>query len=161
MDGREPITVEGHKMLQTELKMLKSVERPKVIEAIAVAREHGDLSENAEYDAAKEKQGFIEGRIKQIESKMAACDIIDISKLSGDKVVFGATVTLCNIDTDSEVTYKIVGMDEADVKCGKISIQSPIARGLIGKHVDDEVVIVTPAGKKEFEIIKVSFGPNI
>ena len=158
MSDREPITVEGHKMLQTELKRLKSVERPKVIEAIAVAREHGDLSENAEYDAAKEKQGFIEGRIKQIESKMAACDIIDISKLSGDKIVFGATVTLCDVDDDSEVTYKIVGMDEADVKIGKISIQSPIARGLIGKHVDDEVVIVTPAGKKEFEVVKVSFG---
>lgn len=158
MSDREPITVEGHQMLQAELKNLKSVERPKVIEAIAVAREHGDLSENAEYDAAKEKQGFIEGRIKQIGSKMAACDIIDISKLSGDKIVFGATVTLCNIDDDSEVTYKIVGMDEADVKVGKISIQSPIARGLIGKHVDDEVVIVTPAGKKEFEVVKVSFG---
>lgn len=157
MSGREPITVEGHKSLQMELKRLKSVERPKVIDAIAVARDHGDLSENAEYDAAKEKQGFIEGRIKEIESKLAACDIIDISKLSGDKVVFGATVTLSDIDTDKEVTYKIVGVDEADVKTGKISIQSPIARGLIGKSVDDEVTISTPAGKKEFEIIEVSF----
>jgi len=157
MSGREPITVEGHKSLQMELKRLKSVERPKVIDAIAVARDHGDLSENAEYDAAKEKQGFIEGRIKDIESKLAACDIIDVSKLSGDKVVFGATVTLSDIDTEKEVTYKIVGVDEADVKTGKISILSPIARGLIGKNVDDEVTIATPAGKKEFEIVEVSF----
>ncbi|MDH3973044.1 MAG: transcription elongation factor GreA [Deltaproteobacteria bacterium] len=157
MSGREPITVEGHKSLQEELKRLKSIERPKVIEAIAVAREHGDLSENAEYDAAKEKQGFIEGRIKEIETKLPACDIIDISKLSGDKVVFGATVTLSDVDTDKEVTYKIVGVDEADVKTGKISILSPIARGLIGKSVDDEVSIATPSGNKEFEIIEVSF----
>jgi len=157
MSGREPITAEGHKMLQEELKRLKTVERPRVIEAIAVARAHGDLSENAEYDAAKEKQGFIEGRIKDIENKLAACDIIDVSKLSGDKVVFGATVTLCDIDNDSEVTYKIVGMDEADVKTGKISVQSPIARGLIGKEIHDEVTIVTPAGKREFEITDVSF----
>lgn len=157
MSGREPITAEGHKALQEELKRLKTIERPKVIEAIAVAREHGDLSENAEYDAAKEKQGFIEGRIKEIESKLAACDIIDISRLSGDKVVFGATVTLSDIDTEKEVTYKIVGVDEADVKTGKISIQSPIARGLIGKSLYDEVSIATPAGKKEFEIVEVSF----
>lgn len=154
---REPMTLEGHKALQEEVKNLKSVERHKIIEAIAVAREHGDLSENAEYDAAKEKQGFIEGRIKEIDSKLAGCDIIDISKLSGDKVVFGATVTLSDIDTDKEVTYKIVGMDEADLKKGSISVQSPIARGLIGKNLDDEVTIVTPAGKKEFEIIDVSF----
>ncbi len=153
----EPMTLEGHKALQEEVKHLKSVERHKVIEAIAVAREHGDLSENAEYDAAKEKQGFVEGRIKDIDSKLAGCDVIDISKLSGDKVVFGATVTLCDTDTDTEVTYKIVGMDEADIKIGKISVQSPIARGLIGKHLDDEVSITTPAGKKEFEIIDVSF----
>lgn len=157
MSGREPITVEGHKSLQEEFKRLKSIERPKVIEAIAVAREHGDLSENAEYDAAKEKQGFIEGRIKEIETKLPACDIIDISKLSGNKVVFGATVTLCDVDTDKEVTYKIVGVDEADVKTGKISVLSPIARGLIGKNVDDEVSIKTPSGNKEFEIIEVSF----
>jgi len=157
MSGREPITAEGHKALQKELKRLKNVERPKVIEAIAEARSHGDLSENAEYDAAKEKQGFIEGRIKEIESKLAACDIIDISRLSGDKVVFGATVTLSDIDTEKEVTYKIVGVDEADVKTGKISIQSPIARGLIGKNLYDEVSIATPSGKKEFEIVEVSF----
>ncbi len=157
MSGREPITKEGYKLIQEELKRLKIIERPKVIEAIAEARGHGDLSENAEYDAAKEKQGFIEGRIAEIESKIACCDIIDISKLGGHRVVFGATVTLCDIDTDKEVTYKIVGIDEADVKTGKISIQSPIARGLIGKEVNDEVTITTPAGKKEFEIIDVSF----
>lgn len=157
MSGREPITKEGYKLLQEELKRLKTIERPKVIEAIAEARGHGDLSENAEYDAAKEKQGFIEGRIAEIDSKIACCDIIDIAKLSGDRVVFGATVTLCDIDTDNEVTYKIVGVDEADVKTGKISIQSPIARGLIGKELNDEVTITTPAGKKEFEITDVSF----
>ena len=154
---REPMTLEGHKSLQEELKTLKTVERPRVIEAIAEARSHGDLSENAEYDAAKEKQGFIEGRIKEIETKLSGCDVIDVSKLSGNKIVFGATVTLCDIDTDKVVTYKIVGMDEADLKSGKISIQSPIARGLIGKHLDDEVTITTPSGNKEFEIVDVSF----
>jgi len=157
MSGREPVTVEGHKMLQDELKRLKTIERPRVIEAIAIARAHGDLSENAEYDAAKEKQSFIEGRIKEIESKIAFCEIIDISKLSGDRVVFGSTVTICEIDTDREVTYKIVGADEADVKTGKISVQSPIARGLIGKRLNDEVTISTPAGRKEYEIMDVSF----
>ncbi|MBE9536624.1 MAG: transcription elongation factor GreA [Proteobacteria bacterium] len=157
MEGREPITVDGHKALQEELKRLKTIERPRVIEAIAVARDHGDLSENAEYDAAKEKQGFIEGRIKEINTKLACCEIIDISKLSGDRVVFGATVTICDIDTDQKVTYKIVGLDEADVNAGRISVQSPIARGLIGRNVDDEVTITTPAGSKEYEIVDVAF----
>lgn len=157
MSGREPTTVEGHKKLQEELKRLKIQERPKVIEAIAVARAHGDLSENAEYDAAKEKQSFVEGRIKEIESRLAFCEIIDITKLSGEKVVFGATVTICDVDTDKESTYKIVGLDEADVKIGKISVLSPIARGLIGKNVGDEVVITTPSGSKEYEIVNVLF----
>ncbi|MBE9504932.1 MAG: transcription elongation factor GreA [Proteobacteria bacterium] len=157
MSGREPITVEGHKHLQEELKRLKRIERPKVIEAIAVARAHGDLSENAEYDAAKEKQSFTEGRIKEIESRLAFCEVIDISKLSGERVVFGSTVTICDIDTDKESTYKIVGVDEADVKTGKISVLSPIARGLIGKNINDEVTIITPAGNKEYEIVDVSF----
>lgn len=157
MSGREPTTKEGHKMLQDELKNLKIVERPKIIEAIAVARDHGDLSENAEYDAAKDKQGFIEGRIKEIETRLSGCDIIDISKLSGERVVFGATVTICDIDADKEVTYKIVGVDEADVNAGKISVLSPIARGLIGKNLGDEVVITTPAGNKEYEIVDVFF----
>lgn len=157
MTSREPITKEGYKMLQEELKRLKTVERPKVIEAIAEARAHGDLSENAEYDAAKERQSFIEGRIKEIETKFAMSEIIDISQLSGDKVVFGATVTICDIDNEEEVTYKIVGVDEADVKLGKISIKSPIARGLIGKMLNDEVKISTPSGIKEYEIIDVAF----
>lgn len=157
MEAREPITIEGHKALQEELKRLKFEERPRVIEAIAIARDHGDLSENAEYDAAKEKQGFIEGRIKEIDSKLACCEIIDISKLSGDRVVFGATVTICDMENDKEVTYKIVGLDEADVNAGKISVQSPIARGLIGKNVDDEVTITTPSGSKEYEVVDVTF----
>ncbi len=157
MSGREPITVEGHRMLQEELKRLKTIERPRVIEAIAVARAHGDLSENAEYDAAKEKQSFVEGRIKEIESKLSFCEIIDVSKLSGEKVVFGSTVTICDVDTDKEMTYKIVGVDEADVKTGKISVLSPIARGLIGKNLNDEVAITTPAGNKEYEIVDISF----
>lgn len=157
MEGREPITLEGHKALQEELKRLKITERPRVIEAIATARDHGDLSENAEYDAAKEKQAFVEGRIKEIDSKLACCEIIDISKLSGDKVVFGATVTICDVDADKEVTYKIVGLDEADVSAGRISVQSPIARGLIGKSVGDEVSITTPSGSKEYEIEDVTF----
>jgi len=157
MSKREPVTKEGFAMLQEELKRLKTVERPRVIEAIAEARSHGDLSENAEYDAAKEKQAFIEGRIVEIESKMAVCDVIDVSKLSGDRVVFGATVTLNDVATDKEVSYKIVGIDEADVKVGKISINSPIARGLIGKCLDDEVRITTPAGVKEYEIVDIAF----
>lgn len=139
------------------MKRLKTIERPKVIDAIAVARAHGDLSENAEYDAAKEKQSFIEGRIKEVESRLAFCEVIDVSKLGGEKVVFGSTVTICDIDTDKESTYKIVGVDEADVKTGKISVLSPIARGLIGKLLNDEVTIVTPSGNKEYEIVDVSF----
>ena len=139
------------------MKRLKTIERPKVIDAIAVARAHGDLSENAEYDAAKEKQSFIEGRIKEVESRLAFCEIIDVSKLSGERVVFGSTVTICDIDTDKESTYKIVGVDEADVKIGKISVLSPIARGLIGKNLNDEVTIITPSGNKEYEIVDVSF----
>ncbi len=157
MSTREPVTTEGHKKLQEELKKLITVERPAVIAAIAEARSHGDLSENAEYDAAKDKQGFVEGRIKEVETRIATAEIIDITKLSGDKVVFGATVTLSDYDTEKEVTYKIVGVDEADVKQGKISINSPIARGLIGKHLDEDVKITTPAGVKEYEIIDIVF----
>ena len=157
MSVREPVTMEGHKKLQDELKRLITVERPAVIAAIAEARSHGDLSENAEYDAAKDKQGFVEGRIKEVETRLATAEVIDVSKLSGDKVLFGATVTLCDYDTDKEVTYKIVGVDEADVKEGKISVYSPIARGLIGKHLDDDVKISTPSGVKEYEIIDIVF----
>ncbi len=157
MSKREPMTKEGFNLLQEELKRLKKTERPNVIQAIADAAAHGDLSENAEYDAAKEKQSFIEGRIKEIETKIAASDVIDVSQLSGNKVVFGATVTLAESESGKEVSYKIVGVDEADVKAGKISVISPIARGLIGKELDDEVKINTPSGVKEYEIIDIEF----
>jgi len=149
------MTREGFNSLQEELKRLKKFDRPNVIRAIAEAAAHGDLSENAEYDAAKEKQSFIEGRIKEIETKIATSDIIDVSQLSGDRIVFGATVTLAETESGNEVSYKIVGVDEADVKAGKISVVSPLARGLIGKEVDDEVKISTPSGIKEYEILGI------
>ncbi|MDH4228806.1 MAG: transcription elongation factor GreA [Nitrospirota bacterium] len=154
---REPITAEGFQKLKEELARLKTVERPAVIEAIAEARGHGDLSENAEYDAAKEKQGMIEGRIAEIEHKLAIAEIIDVSTLSGDKVTFGATVTLLDTDADKEVTYQIVGVDEADLNRGRISVRSPMARALIGKSVGEEVTLVAPGGTREFEIQDVAF----
>ena len=148
-----PMTVEGEQKLRKELERLKSVERPRIIEAIAEARAHGDLKENAEYHAAREQQSFCEGRIQEIEGKLANARVIDISKIpAGDKVIFGVTVTLINVNTDEQVSYKIVGDDEADVKQNKISISSPIARGLIGKEVGDEVCIKTPGGEVEYEI---------
>ncbi len=152
-----PMTVQGHAALEAELKQLKTVERPEIIQAIAVAREHGDLSENAEYHAAKEKQGFIEGRIKELESKLALAQVIDVSKMSGDSVKFGATVTIVNEDTDEESTYQIVGEDEANVKDGKISITSPIARAMISKEVGDAFEVIAPGGSKGYEILKVDF----
>jgi transcription elongation factor GreA len=152
-----PMTVQGHEALETELKHLKSVERPEIIQAISVAREHGDLSENAEYHAAKEKQGFIEGRIKELESKLALAQVIDVTKMSGDTVKFGATVTLVNVDNDEESTYQIVGEDEANVKDGKISITSPIARAMISKEVGDEFEVIAPGGARGYEIIAVKF----
>ena len=151
------MTAEGHAALDAELKHLKSVERPAVIAAIAEAREHGDLSENAEYHAAKEKQSFIEGRVAELEDKLARAEVIDVTKLKGDKVVFGATVTLIDADTEKEVTYRIVGEDEADISKGKVSIQSPIARALIGKTIGDVVEVATPGGGKSYEIVKVEF----
>ncbi|HEY9033365.1 MAG TPA: transcription elongation factor GreA [Pseudomonadales bacterium] len=148
-----PMTVEGERQLREELERLKTVDRPRIIAAIAEAREHGDLKENAEYHAAREQQGFCEGRIQEIEGKLGNARVIDISKIpAGDKVIFGVTVTLINLDNDQRVTYKIVGDDEADVKKNKISINSPIARGLIGKETGDEVVIKTPGGEVEYEI---------
>lgn len=151
-----PMTVQGADALRDELNYLKSVRRPEIIEAIAEAREHGDLKENAEYHAAREQQGFCEGRIQDIEGKLSNAQIIDVSKLPNTgKVIFGVTVTLLNIDTDEEVTYQIVGDDEADIKNNRISVSSPIARGLIGKTVDSEVEIKTPAGVVEYEIIAV------
>ena len=153
-----PMTVRGAELLRKELEYLKNERRPEIIKAIAEAREHGDLKENAEYHAAREQQGFCEGRIQEIEGKLANCKIIDITKIPNNgKVIFGATVVLVNTDTEDEVTYRIVGDDEADIKNGLISVNSPIARGLVGKEVDDVVNITTPGGVVEFEIIDVEY----
>ena len=151
------MTAEGHAALDAELKHLKSVERPAVIAAIAEAREHGDLSENAEYHAAKEKQSFIEGRVAELEDKLARAEVIDVSKLKGEKIVFGATVTLIDADTEKEVTYRIVGEDEAAISKGKVSVGSPIARALIGKSVGDEAEVAAPGGARVYEIEAVEF----
>lgn len=151
------MTAEGHAALDAELKHLKSVERPAVIAAIAEAREHGDLSENAEYHAAKEKQSFIEGRVAELEDKLARAEVIDVTKLKGEKIVFGATVTLIDVDTEKEATYRIVGEDEADISKGKVSITSPIARALIGKTVGDEAEVTAPGGARVYEISAVEF----
>ncbi|WP_084394736.1 MULTISPECIES: transcription elongation factor GreA [Henriciella] len=154
---RTPMTAEGHAALDAELKHLKSVERPAVIAAIAEAREHGDLSENAEYHAAKEKQSFIEGRVAELEDKLARAEVIDVTKLKGEKIVFGATVTLTDVDTEKQATYRIVGEDEADIAKGKVSITSPIARALIGKTVGDEAEVAAPGGARVYEIEAVEF----
>ncbi len=151
------MTAEGYSALDAELKRLKTIERPTVISAIAEARAHGDLSENAEYHAAKERQSFIEGRVAEIEDKMARAQVIDVSKLSGKQVKFGATVTLLDEDTGAKSKYKIVGEDEADVSDGKISITSPIARALIGKEEGDVVEVMAPGGAKSYEVVKVKF----
>ncbi len=152
-----PMTAEGHKALDEELKRLKTQERPAVIQAISEAREHGDLSENAEYHAAKERQGWIEGRVAELEDKLARAQVIDTSKMSGDSVKFGATVTVLDEDTEGKATYKIVGDDEADVKQGKISLSSPIARALINKEVGDVVEVNTPGGTRSYELMKVEW----
>ncbi|KGQ55256.1 Transcript cleavage factor greA [Gallibacterium anatis] len=153
-----PMTVRGANLLREELDYLKNVRRPEIIKAIAEAREHGDLKENAEYHAAREQQGFCEGRIQEIEGKLSNAQIIDVTKIvNNGRVIFGATVVLVNVETDDEVTYQIVGDDEADIKQGLISVNSPIARGLIGKEVDDNVTITTPGGKVEFDIISVEY----
>ncbi|HCY57117.1 MAG TPA: transcription elongation factor GreA [Oceanicaulis sp.] len=152
-----PMTAEGHRALDEELKHLKSVERPAVIQAISEARDHGDLSENAEYHAAKERQSWIEGRVVELEDKLARAQIIDVSRMSGDQVKFGATVTVLDEDTEAEATYKIVGDDEADVKSGKISVSSPIARSLINKETGDVVEVNAPGGLKTYEILKVEW----
>ncbi|CAA0094165.1 transcription elongation factor GreA [Zhongshania aliphaticivorans] len=151
-----PMTVAGEKALREELKHLKSVERPRITQAIAEARAHGDLKENAEYHAAREQQGFCEGRLQEIESKLAGVRVIDISTIPyTGKVIFGVTVTLINCETDEEVTYRIVGEDEASVKLGKISVTSPIARALIGKEEGDVALVTAPGGTIEYEIDKV------
>lgn len=151
-----PMTSEGAERLARELENLKRVERPKVVQAIAEARAHGDLKENAEYHAARDQQSFMEGRIQEIEGKLSYAQVIDITKIpESDKVIFGSTVTIINIETDEEQQYKIVGDDEADIKFKKISYQSPIARALIGKEVGDVVRVVTPGGEVEYEIDQV------
>jgi transcription elongation factor GreA len=156
--NKVPMTVAGADSLQIELKELKSVKRPQIIQSIAEAREHGDLKENAEYHAAREQQSFCEGRIQEIEAKLSNANIIDVTKFPNNgKVIFGTTVTIINVDTDQEITYQIVGEDEADIKNNRISVVSPIARGLIGKEVDDVVNIQTPAGAVEYEITDVEY----
>jgi transcription elongation factor GreA len=152
-----PITPEGHAKLREELMRLKSVERPAIVQAIGVARDHGDLSENAEYHAAKDRQGFIEGRIKEIEAKLALAEVIDPAKLSGSRVSFGATVKLSNSDTEEEVVYRLVGADEADLAHGSISITSPLARALLGKEEGEEVKVRSPGGERVYEILEVVF----
>ena len=152
-----PMTKAGAEAIKRELKRLKSVERPKNVQDIATARDHGDLRENAEYHAAKEKQSHIEGRIQMLEDRLARAEIIDVTKLSGERVVFGATVQLEDTDSSHKAKYTIVGETEADLKKGRISITSPIARGLIGKEVGDTVTIRTPGGEREYEVLEVKF----
>lgn len=153
-----PMTAKGAEMLKAELHELKTVRRPQIVNSIAEAREHGDLKENAEYHAAREQQSFCEGRIQDIEGKLGNAQIIDVTKMENTgKVIFGVTVTVMDLDTDDETTYKIVGDDEADIKNNMISVNSPIARGLIGKSLDDVANIRTPSGVKEFEIVEVQY----
>jgi transcription elongation factor GreA len=155
---REPLTARGAEQLRRELEDLKSVQRPRVIAAIAEARAHGDLKENAEYHAAKDQQGFIEGRISEIEDRLGRAEVIDPAKLAaGGKVVFGATVKLVNVDTDEEVTYQVVGMDEADVKQGRVSFRAPLARAMIGREAGDQVLVPAPGGEQAYEILAVDY----
>jgi transcription elongation factor GreA len=151
------MTAEGFVRLEEELKHLKGSERPAIIRAIAEAREHGDLSENAEYHAARERQSFIEGRVMELEDKISRAEIIDVSKLSGKQVKFGATVTVIDEDTDEKTVYQIVGEDEADIKAKRLAITAPLARALVGKSVGDSVEVTTPGGSKSYEIAKVVF----
>jgi transcription elongation factor GreA len=157
MMDKVPMTEAGFQRLQEELKHLKGSERPAVIRAIAEARDHGDLSENAEYHAARERQSFIEGQIGEIEDRISRAEVINPSKLSGGSVKFGATVTLVDEDTDEEATYQLVGEFEADINAGLLSITSPLARALIGKQVGDNIEVTTPGGSKAYEILKVEF----
>ena len=152
-----PMTAGGYERLRDELRNLKSVERPAIIQLIAEARTHGDLSENAEYHAARERQSFIEGRIGELEDKISRAEVIDVSKLSGKMVKFGATVTIADEDTDEESTYQIVGELEADISAGLLSVTSPLARAIIGKTVGDQVEVATPRGAKDYEIVKVRY----
>jgi len=157
MSETYPMTLRGYENLKKEIKQLISIDRPAVVNAISTAREHGDLKENAEYHAAKEQQGFIEGRIQELNAKLARANVIDIEKLSGEKIVFGATVTFVDVDTEEERIYKLVGEDESDIEQNRISISSPIARALVGKSVGDTLTIPIPKGKIEVEILEVEF----
>ena len=157
MTDKSPMTPRGKKLLEEELKNLLSVERPNVIKAIEEARDHGDLSENAEYDAAKEKQALVEGRINELQAKLATAEVVNPADLNEDRVVFGATVSLENCDTGEEVKYQIVGVDEADVKAGLISVMSPMSRAMIGKREGDAITVNTPSGDNEFEIAKIEY----
>ena len=154
---KEPMTAEGYRRVEAELKRLKSEESPAVIKAIEEARAHGDLSENAEYHAAKERQAFIEGRVAELEDKVSRAEVIDLSTLSGTTVMFGATVSVADEDTDEESTYQIVGTEEADIKQGRLSIASPLARALIGKSVGDSAEVATPKGPRSYEILSLSY----
>jgi transcription elongation factor GreA len=157
MTEKIPMTLSGFERLEDELRHLKSSERPAIVKAIAEAREHGDLSENAEYHAARERQSFVEGRIQELEDKISRADVIDVSKLSGKVIKFGATVSLIDEDTDEEVRYQIVGQDESDIKDGRLSVTAPLARALIGKTVKDTVEVSTPGGSKSYEVVKVVY----
>jgi transcription elongation factor GreA len=152
-----PMTLDGYNRLESELRRLKTVERPEIIRALAAAREHGDLAENAEYQSARERQAFIEGRVMELEDKIRRAKVIDVNNLRGKDIKFGAKVKVVDEDTDDERTYQIVGEDEADIKSGRLSITSPLARALIGKQAGDSVEVMTPNGTKSYEILKVSY----
>lgn len=157
MSDRQPMTIDGKAKLEAELKNLVQIERPNVIKAIEEARSHGDISENADYDSAKDRQGMIEGRIAEIQGRLANAEVVDTSKLQSGKIIFGATVELQDLETDEKVQYQIVGEDESDVKQGKISVFSPIARSLIGKKKGDIIEFKSPKGEKEFEVLNFFF----
>ena len=157
MNDRVPVTASGLARMQEELKQLKHVARPEAIRSIAEAREHGDLSENAEYHAARERQSFIEGRVAELEDKMARAEVIDVTKLSGKSVKFGATVTIVDEETDEKLKYQLVGEWESDVKAGRLAVTAPLARALIGKSVGDSVEVSTPKGEKSYEILRVRY----
>jgi transcription elongation factor GreA len=154
---RVPMTADGYQRLEVELKKLKTEERPAVIKAISEAREHGDLSENAEYHAARERQSFIEGRVRELEDKISRAQVIDVSKMSGETIKFGATITLAHEESDEETTYQIVGVDEADIGQGLLSVTAPLARAVINKIVGDSVTVDTPGGSRDYEIVSVEY----
>jgi transcription elongation factor GreA len=157
MSQKVPMTLQGAELLKAELKRRKSEDRPRIVEAIATAREHGDLKENAEYHAAKEQQSFNEGRISEIETNIALAQVVDVASIKSTKVVFGAAVSVVDEETDDEITYQIVGVDEADLEQGKISVTSPMARGMIGKEEGDTVVVRAPGGDRHFEILTINY----